>query len=377
MGINEIIVYLMVIFMAIGAIDKCLNGKLKLGLGEKFEEGINAMGSLTIGMVGIIVLAPVLADILSPVVVPVYKALGADPAMFATSLLALDMGGFQLALEMAESQDAGMFAAVILGSMMGPTIVFSIPVALGIIEKEDHKFLATGIMAGMVTIPIGTFVGGLVAGYSLSLVLSNLVPIILVALLLAFGLWKIPEKMIKGFTIFGQGVVIVAILGLAIGIIQALTPLTIIPGTTPIADGISIVGSIVIVLAGAYVMVEVIVRAFKKPLMNLGKLLGMNEVAAAGMVATLANNIPMFAMMKDMDNRGKIINVAFCVSAAFVFGDHLGFVAGVAKDMIFSMIVGKLVGGITAVIVAIFICNRMFGKAEKPKDGDELNAVAK
>lgn len=349
--------------MVIGAIDKCLNGKLRLG--EKFEEGINAMGSLTLGMVGIIVIAPVLAKVLSPIIVPIYGFLGADPAMFATSLLAIDMGGYQLALEMAGTEEAGLFSGVILGSMMGATIVFSIPVSLGIIRKEDHKFLATGIMAGMIAIPVGCFIGGMVAGFSIGMILSNLVPIILVAILLALGLWKIPEKMIKGFTIFGHGVVIVAILGLAIGIIHALTPLTLIPGTAPIEEGIAIVGSIAIVLAGAYVMVEVIVKLFNKPLMKLGKFLGMNEVSAAGMVATLANNIPMFAMMKDMDNRGKIINVAFSVCAAFVIGDHLGFAAGVAQDMIFSMIVGKLVGGVTAIIFAIFITNNMYGKPEK------------
>ncbi|WP_373270669.1 ethanolamine utilization protein EutH, partial [Salmonella enterica] len=42
-----------------------------------------------------------------------------------------------------------------------------------------------------------------------------------------------------------------------------------------------------------------------KPLMNVGKLLNVNNIAAAGMVATLANNIPMFGMMKQMDTRGK------------------------------------------------------------------------
>jgi len=63
----------------------------------------------------------------------------------------------------------------------------------------------------------------------------------------------------------------------------------------------------------------------------------------------------MFQIMKNMDNRGKVINVAFAVSAAFVFGDHLGFTAGVEKEMIFPMVIGKLVGGITAVIVAILI----------------------
>ena len=96
-------------------------------------------------------------------------------------------------------------------------------------------------------------------------------------------------------------------------------------------------------------------------LVRLGSLLGMNDVAAAGMVATLANNIPMFQMLHDMDRRGKIINVAFAVSAAFVFGDHLGFTAGFDSTMIFPMIVGKLVGGVTAVAVAMFLTRKETG----------------
>ena len=92
--------------------------------------------------------------------------------------------------------------------------------------------------------------------------------------------------------------------------------------------------------------------------MKLGHLMGMNDISAAGLVATLANNIPMFGMMHDMDKRGKVINVAFAVSAAFVFGDHLGFTAGFDATMIFPMIVGKLVGGVTAVAVAMFITRR-------------------
>jgi hypothetical protein len=58
------------------------------------------MGSLALAMLGIIALAPVLAGLLQPVVVPVYKFLGADPAMFAGTILASDMGGGSLAAEM-------------------------------------------------------------------------------------------------------------------------------------------------------------------------------------------------------------------------------------------------------------------------------------
>ncbi|AKF95964.1 ethanolamine utilization protein EutH [Brevibacillus laterosporus] len=356
MSINEIIIYIMVIFMVLGAIDKCLDNKFNLG--DKFEEGIMAMGSLTLAMVGVISLAPVLATLLKPIVVPIYTALGADPAMFATTLLANDMGGYPLAMQMASNPEAGRFAGIILGSMLGPTIVFTIPVALGIIEREDRKYLATGVLAGIMTIPIGCLVGGLVAGYDLGMILRNLVPIILVALIIGVGLWLVPNGMIKGFSVFGKGVVIIITLALAAIIIETLTGVVIIPGMTPIWDGIEIVGSIAIVLAGAFPMVYVITKVFQKPLLKLGSLLGMNDKAAAGLVASLANNIPMFGMLKEMDLRGKIINIAFAVSASFTFGDHLGFTAGIEKDLIFPMIVGKLVGGITAVLVAILIASK-------------------
>ncbi|WP_251442828.1 ethanolamine utilization protein EutH [Veillonella intestinalis] len=363
MSINEIIMYIMVLFMIIGGLDKCIGNKL--GLGEKFEEGIMAMGALAMSMVGIITIAPILAQVLSPIVVPVYAMLGADPSMFATTLLANDMGGFALAQQMALTPEAGLFAGTILGAMMGPTIVFTIPVALGIIDKEDHQYLATGVLCGIVTIPLGCLAGGLVAGMNLSMILVNLIPIVIFALLVILGLWMIPETMIKCFTIFGQGVVIVAVLGLILGALQLLVGITVIEGIAPVTEGIEIVGGIALTLAGAFCLVAFITKVFNKPLLKMGAALGMNEVAAAGMVATLANNIPMFQMLKDMDTRGKILNVAFAVSASFVLGDHLGFTAGVAKEMIFPMIVGKLVAGVTAILVAMFMSKHIVAKAKK------------
>ena len=89
--------------------------------------------------------------------------------------------------------------------------------------------------------------------------------------------------------------------------------------------------------------------------MKLGKVLEINDPAAAGLVASLANSIATFRLVKDMDDRGKVVNIAFAVSAAFVFGDHLGFAAGFAPEMILPMIVGKLAGGIAAVAVALFV----------------------
>lgn len=366
MSINEIIIYIMVLFAALGAIDRMFGSRF--GIGEKFEEGIMAIGSLAISMVGIIALAPVIADILKPVIVPLFGFLGADPAMFAGSILANDMGGAPLAQALAVDPNAGDFGGLIVGAMLGPTIVFTIPVALGIIKESDRKYLATGVLAGVITIPIGSFVGGLVAGYSVGMVFRNLVPIIIFAVLIALGLWKFQNGMVKGFTWFGKFVVAVITLGLGAGIVEQLTGIVLIRGMNPLSEGFTVVADIAIVLAGAFPLVYVITKVFKKPLLGLGKILGMNDVAAAGLVASLANSIPMFGMMKDMDNRGKILNVAFAVSAAFVFGDHLGFTAGFHAAMIFPMIVGKLVGGITAVIVAMFIANRTLGSDRTAED---------
>ena len=353
MSAHEILIWVMGAFAVLGALDRIFGNKF--GLGKEFEEGILAMGSLALAMVGIISLAPVLANLLRPVVVPVYRLLGADPAMFAGTILACDMGGASLARELTADPQAALLGGVICGAMLGATIVFTIPVALGILDKNDTPFLAKGILAGIVTIPLGILAGGLVAGFEVMLVLRNLIPIVLIAAVIALGLWKAEKWMIKGFQIFGRLIIALITVGLAAAIVEGLTGFTIIPGMAPITEGFETVGAIAIVLAGAFPLVFVVTKLLRKPLMKLGKLLGVNDTAAGGLIASLANSIATFGMVKDMDDRGKVVNIAFAVSAAFVFGDHLGFTAGFAPEMLPAVITAKLVGGISAVAVALWL----------------------
>ena len=356
MSAHEILIAVMAAFAGLGAVDRILGNKF--GIGKQFEEGILAMGSLAMAMIGVITLAPVLSYVLKPVVVPLFSLLGADAAMFAGSILACDMGGGALAAQLTENENAALLGGVITGSMLGATVVFSIPVAMGILEEEDRSHMAKGILCGIVTIPVGIFVGGLTAGFPVSMVLRNLVPIVLIAALIAFGLWRSEEAMIRGFAGFGKGVVALITAGLGAAIVQELTGFVILPGMAPISEGFQTVGAIAIVLAGAFPLVAVLTRLLKKPLLKLGKLLGVNDVAAAGLLTSLANSIATFGMVKDMDNRGKVVNIAFSVSAAFVFGDHLGFTAGFAPKMLPAMIVGKLTGGISAVLVALWLTRK-------------------
>ena len=379
-SINSVIMLIMMIFMLVGAIDKIRGNKL--GYGEKFEDGFNAMGGLAMSMAGVVAAAPVLSMLLGPILKPIYGIFGASPAMFSTTLLACDMGGYPLAMQLAGDDIAiGNFAGLILGTMMGPTIVFTIPVALGIIKKEDRGYLGAGVLAGMITIPIGCIVGGLMMNtlapeYHLSIItiIQNLIPVIIIAALIVIGLWFAPGPMIKGFNVFGAGVTIVITALTAIAVFEQITGIMFpvfhimvenpADGSRGLDSGLLVCGQIAIVLIGAFPMVEWITRTFGKPLEKIGAALGMNEQGSAGMVANLANNIAMFNIMGEMNPKGKLLNVAFAVSAAFVFGDHLGFTAGVNQAMVTPVIVGKLVAGITALIVANLLAPKLLSKIE-------------
>lgn len=362
--LNEIIIWILMGCMVLGALDRAIGNKF--GLGEQFEEGFNAMGPLALAMVGVMSLAPILAKLLNPVIGPIYSLVGADPAMFAGTLLACDMGGWPLAEQMTQNTQVAQLSGLVLGSMMGATIVFTIPVALGIIDKSDRGFLAKGVLAGICTVPVGVLVSGIVAGFPLVMVLVNLIPIVVAALLIALGLWRFPDAMTTGFEWFGKFLVALISIGLMIGVFEAMTKVKIMPAgweLTPVSEGIATVGLIAMMLLGAFPAVHLIIKFASKPLTKAGSLLGINDSAAGGMIATLANNIPMFQIMKNMDARGKVVNSAFAVSAAFALGDHLGFVAGASRDMIVPVIAGKLVAGFAAVALALLLFGRSLPKA--------------
>ena len=375
LAINSVIVMIMMLFMLWGAIDKIMGNKF--GYGEQFEEGLNCMGPLAVSMAGVVAVAPLLALVLNPIVGPIYNLVGADAAMFATTLLACDMGGYPLAMQMAANEAIGNYAGLILGSMMGPTIVFTIPVALGIIDAEDRPYLGAGTLVGLVTIPVGCIAGGFVmnamTSYKLSVadILLNMIPVIIIALAIAAGLWFAPAAMMKGFDKFGTGVTIfiTAVTAIAIfeyntGILFPLFNLMMDDGTgvNGLESGLLTCGIIAIVLAGAYPMVKFVTDKFGSALEKVGSALGMNAAGSAGLVATLANNIAMFNILKDMNPKGKLLNCAFAVSAAFVFGDHLGFCAGNNAEMITPMIVGKLVAGVLAVVLGNFMAPALLAK---------------
>lgn len=138
MWVNTVIIWTLIFFMIVGISDKALG--TKRGYGKAFDEGFQTMGPLAIFMVGMLTVAPILAEGLRPFVTPVFLWLGVDPAVFPGMILAVDMGGYPLAVELASSQEAARFSGIILATMLGPTFVFTIPIALGVINENHIPF---------------------------------------------------------------------------------------------------------------------------------------------------------------------------------------------------------------------------------------------
>ena len=342
----------MVVFMVLGAVDRMFGSKF--GLGQEFEEGFNAMGPLTLGMAGIMVTVDLIGNALTPTVGSLFSAIGADPSMAGSLILSIDTGGYALAHAIQPNNaDIANFSAIILASMMGPTIAFGIPVCLGIMEEKDKRFLALGTMSGIICIPFACIIGGLVAGFDMGMVLINMVPVLIFAVLIALGLKFIPNGMIKGFNVFAKFMIAYLSFFLGLAILQELTPIQLIK-LRPLSEVWGVIGSIAIMLAGAYPLVKVLTKVLNKPLGALGAKIGINTASVAGLIACCANSIPAYNMIKDMDNKGKVINISFACCAAFALGDHLGFCAGVEPDLVAAMVAAKLLGGVLCILSALF-----------------------
>ena len=348
-----VLMFIFAIFAIVGAVDRIIGNKF--GIGQEFEKGIMATGSLALSMVGMICIAPAFTKILIPVITPVAKLFHFDPSVIIGSILANDLGGASLAESLASDPLMGGFNGLVVASMLGATISFTIPVALRSIKKELHKEVLLGILCGIGTIPVGCIVSGLMLGIGFVQLMLNLAPVIVIAIITCLGIAKAPDLSVKIFKILGHLIVCLVTVGLVGGIFESLTGKVLIPGMTNILEGFEIVANIGIILAGVFPLIFVISKVLGKVFRKLGNILKINDVSVMGFISSLANSIPTFEMAEKMDKKGIIMNMAFAVSGSFVFGDHLAFTMAFDKSFVGAMIAGKLISAITAAVVAAFI----------------------
>ncbi len=354
--------WIFIVFAVLGALDKMLGNRFRLG--DKFDNGIMTAGPLLISMSGMIVLAPVLSQGLREVFQPVLSLLHMDMSVLS-AFFPVDAGGASMAYELSDNEAVRGYNGIVVSSMFGATFSMVIPLALQMVKKHYHEDVLIGFLCGFATIPGGCIVAGLMLGIPIGEILLNTLIIILFSLVICLGLWKCPRLTQKLFGIIGAILTVVVTLGLVAGIFQQLLGITLIPGIAPISESFAIVGNIAMILAGVFPLLVIISRIFGRAFNRLGVSLGVDYTSVLGLFTTMANSIPVFSMSEKMNRKGRIINMAFGVSAANVFGDHLAFVLAFDRKFALPMIVGKLISGVLAVVVATIVYKRSFAHSEE------------
>lgn len=378
---GQIVIYIIMSCAVAGCLASVF--KEESPLGKEFLAGIDSIGAIFLPVAGIMASAPYLTWFVSHIFGPLYGLVGADQAMAATTFIAVDMGGYQLAEALAQTKESWIMA-MMTGFMAGATIVFSIPVALKMLHKEDRRYLAMGEMVGFITIPVGVLVSSIIiaisnpvvreaiatngeATYELALsfwlIFRNLIPLILICGAIAIGLYVIPEKMIKGFNVFGKVMDSTLRIVFVLCVVEYFTGVfttifggwgfePIIADEADINRALEISGYIGIMLCGAFPMVYLIKTYLARPLDAVGRRVGLSADATAGILAGTANVLALFGMVKDLKPEDKVKCIAYSVCCAFLIGDHLAFAANFQPTLIFPVMIGKLCGGCLAVYIA-------------------------
>jgi ethanolamine transporter len=302
------------------------------------------------------------------------------------------MGGYQLAYSLQESHE-GWMMALMTGYMAGATIVFSIPVGLSMLDKKDHPYMALGMLSGILSIPVGVLIASALmwllepsirvdirtdvnSTYPLALgwpkILANLAPLAAFVMLIALGLRFFPNRMIQGFMVFGRIMGIGIRLVLVSCIVEYFTTIFYGEGIFKrlcgawgfdpiIADerdqvrALEVAGYIGLMLAGAFPMVYLLQKFLSRPVEVLGRAIGLERAGAAGILASTANILAMFRLVREMRPKDKVLNIAFAVCAAFLFGDHLAFTANFQPNLLLAVMLGKLGGGIFGFALASWL----------------------
>lgn len=383
-AIGSIVIYIIMICAVAGAFASLRNDKE--GLGREFFDGLYTMGPIFVPVAGIMASIPYLSAVIEAAVGPLFEVIGADASIAATSIIAVDMGGYHLAEALAATTDDWLMAMVV-GYMAGATIVFSIPVGLAMLDKNDHKYMGLGIMSGILSVPVGVFItsvlmtlSGLevrevistsaeathVYGLAIGAILVNLMPLIVFCVAIALGLRFVPDIMVTGFLWFGKILYGAITIVLVFSIVEYFTGFFSMVlggwGFDPIiADeedqfrALEIAGYIGIMLAGAFPMVYLIKKYLAKPMEVIGTKVGLESTGAAGILATVANVIALYRLVGEMRAKDKVLTIAFAVCAAFLFGDHLAFTANFQPTMILPLLLGKIGGGIFAFVLAMWL----------------------
>ena len=394
--IGNIILYAVMTCCVIGGLATIF--KEDSGLAQSFHDGIGTMAALFIPICGLMVSVPFIVTGAEMLFGALFRSFGADPSIAAAMILPPDCGGYAVALRMGGGAAVEVIA-IIVGFMVASTVAFNIPIGLSILDKEDHGYLALGAMSGFLSAPFGVFISYLVMyitkpairrsfttvgtpDYVLDLALStifiNLIPIMVICVLLALGLKFIPNQMIKGFKVFGKVLTSILTLVVVASVVEHYTGLfssvfggwgfdPLFADEKDLFRAIELLGTIAMMLTGAFPMVYLIRQYCNKPLEKLGQLIGLDSTGSAGLIAGLANALALFPLIKDMRPKDKVVTIAFVVCAGYSLGDFIAFNVNFQPNLVVAVFIGQIGGGLIGILFAKLFALPQVERMEREK----------
>ena len=337
------------VFFAFGVIDHFFGNRLKMG--QEFYKGLSTFPSLILGMLGIYSLSPILGEGIQFIFSPIINLTGVDPAFFPSMLLSVDMGGYTISQNVGATPETKQFYGIILASLFGSTLSFSLPMGLSILQPEDHGIFMKGFILGMISLPFGAAAGGLAQGLPILMVLPLALPLLLFSALLGIlFFWK--EKLVIGFFKILQYILkAIGTIGLILQGFRSITGIVILQNMISLEDSFLVVSKIALFLGGVYGLTHVLHRMLSRYLTRIGERFRLTENTLISLLGNFVSNLVIFSFFDQMPKRDKLLCATLSVSAAFTIGGQLAYVSSVEPDMIPVYLFSKLVCTIVSLLL--------------------------
>lgn len=345
----NILIAILLVFALVGFVDKMFH--LKWGLEDIFDNGFTTMGSLAISVIGIYCIGITFVSKNINMLSRLNDYMFFDSSVIIGSLLAPDIGGYPIVSQISHHSGITILAGILLTSTLGCTISFQLPVFLSFLDKKEISNLMKGFIIGIITLPIGLLVSYPFLNINIKIFILNLLPIIVICLILSFMILKIPSITVKILSILANGIKALSYILFLIVIIGLYIPELQYVQLSLVQESVLMVLKIVIIVSGSMVLSELILKYCSKYIDIIAKKLSVNKESIVGFVLNCASSLAMLPLYSKMNKKGKLMNAAFSVSGAYVFGGQLGFIASVSNESVTVYVLTKLLCGILAVLL--------------------------
>ena len=338
----NIFIAIMLVFAAAGLLDEILGGKL--GLMPNFEKGLATMGGLAMSTVGFYAIGVTYVQTHAEAIAEAAKHMPFDPALIPSCLLAPDMGALGMAQKLAATPALAAFTGAMVAGSLGMTVGYQLPVFLAAVRKDEIGELMRGFIFGLIAIPSGLAVGGLMLGLPVRQLFFNMFPVLVLTM--------------KIMIFIGNAIRIFSFLLFGVAVFGIFMPKYAVVEDALIEEMLFMVLRMVIAACGGLVLSQVALKRLQKPIQRIGAVLGINEEAVVGLFLSFIQSLAMLPLFSKMDKRGKVLNAAFSVAGAYVVGGQMTFVASlIPGNWVTAYMISKVLSGGLAVALAV-ICLR-------------------